>query len=303
MKRQSPWIKRLIVVPDAPLALLPFEALIVDPAQPRYLLDLEIPIVYAPSATVLFNLAERQAETNSAVKEPLLTLGDARYGDSEKTPAESHLPEKLAVAGRYGTLGGRLNPLPYTGWETKWLVEVFGTNASLQLTGENATESRFRQAVAGRTFVHLACHGLTDQMHGNYFGALALTPGSGEASDDGFLTLAEIHGLNLRSCELAVLSACETNAGPQQRGEGVWALSRAFLVAGARRVVASNWLVDDEATASLICHLGRGVAGASRDGRRPDYAVSLLHARQAVRKQKKWRSPYFWASFVLVGPE
>ena len=53
--------------------------------------------------------------------------------------------------------------------------------------------------------------------------------------------------LAIKDCELAILSACETNYGPQQKGEGVWALSRGFLVAGARRVVASNWLVDDEA--------------------------------------------------------
>ena len=58
--------------------------------------------------------------------------------------------------------------------------------------------------------------------------------------------------MNLKGCELAILSACDTNFGPEQRGEGVWALSRGFLVAGSRRVVASNWLVDDEAAASLV---------------------------------------------------
>jgi CHAT domain-containing protein len=83
---------------------------------------------------------------------------------------------------------------------------------------------------------------------------LALTPGAEDTNpaDDGFLTVAEIYQLDLKECELAILSACDTNCGPQQRGEGVWALSRGFLVAGSRRVVASNWLVDDGAAASLI---------------------------------------------------
>jgi hypothetical protein len=82
---------------------------------------------------------------------------------------------------------------------------------------------------------------------------LALTPGppGSPPANDGFLTLAEIYELDLKGCELAILSACQTNFGPEQRGEGVVALSRGFLAAGARRVLASNWLVDDEAAASL----------------------------------------------------
>ena len=100
-------------------------------------------------------------------------------------------------------------------------------------------------------------------------------------ADDGFLTLPEIYELNLKSCELAILSACETNYGPQQKGEGVWALSRGFLVAGARRVVASNWLVDDEAAASLISYFCAGIAKARSHGEAADHATAL-HRRQAL---------------------
>ena len=73
-----------------------------------------------------------------------------------------------------------------------------------------------RGGYAGRRMVHLACHGLADQAYGNFFGALALTPGAdpNNPADDGFLTLAEIYDLNLKDCELAILSACETNYGP-----------------------------------------------------------------------------------------
>ena len=73
--------------------------------------------------------------------------------------------------------------------------------------------------------------------YGNLFGSLALTPGpraADDPADDGFLTLAEIYTLDLRRCELAILSACQTNDGPQQRGEGVWSLARGFLAAGAK---------------------------------------------------------------------
>src|SRR4029079_6424834 len=133
---------------------------------------------------------------------------------------------------------------------------------------------------------------------------LALTPGAkaGNPADDGFLTLPEIYELNLKGNELAILSACQTNYGPEQRGEGVWALSRGFLVAGSRRVVASNWLVDDEAAACLVSVFGEGLAEGEKSGARTDYAAALHGAKRWVRQQQKWRSPYYWGTFVLVGP-
>src|SRR6185503_16267466 len=106
-------------------------------------------------------------------------------------------------------------------------------------------------------------HGLVDQSYGNLFGALAVTPGpagAADPADDGFLTLAEIYELVLHAAELSILSACDTNYGPQQQGEGVWSLARGFLVAGSKRVVASNWLVDDEAAATLIYYFANNVA-------------------------------------------
>src|SRR5262249_2819275 len=160
-----------------------------------------------------------------------------------------------------------LTPLPFTAPESQAVADAF-TKAGFQagqLQRDKATEAIVRFNVAGRKIIHLACHGLTDQAYGNFFGALALTPGPREKGsanplDDGFLTLPEIYELNLKGCELAILSACETNYGPQQQGEGTWALSRGFLVAGARRVVASNWLVDDEAAANLVGAYCNGLA-------------------------------------------
>lgn len=114
--------------------------------------------------------------------------------------------------------------------------------------------------------------------------------------------MPEIYELDLKTCELAILSACQTNYGPQQQGEGVWGLSRGFLVAGARRVVASNWLVDDEAAASLISVFCSDLAKAEGKGETPDYAAALHRAKRWVRQQDKWASPYYWGTFVLIGP-
>ena len=71
---------QLVIVPDGPLALLPFEALVVgDRSDPRYLFDVAPPIVYGPSATVIYNLAEREAAATPANIKPVLTVGDPAY--------------------------------------------------------------------------------------------------------------------------------------------------------------------------------------------------------------------------------
>ena len=68
----------------------------------------------------------------------------------------------------------------------------------------------------------------------------------------GLMTAEEVGGLDLKGCELAVLSACETGLGRTAGGEGVLGLQRAFHQAGCRTVVASLWRVDDAATSALM---------------------------------------------------
>ena len=298
--------KHLIVIPDGPLALFPFESLVVQGDQePEYLLDRGPAIHYGPSLTVLYNLSTRKAvQANKRV----LTVADPLY------PRESALPSPhgstlltQSSGTRYSRIGGQLNRLPFTAEESNVVKDVFskvglGTSSLMR---EQATEANVRQNVAGRKIIHLACHGLTDQAHGNFFGALALTPGQRaqtDSNDDGFLMLPEIYELDVKGCELAILSACQTNYGPQQKGEGVWALSRAFLVSGAKRVVATNWLVNDEAGARLIQYYCTALADDEKQSRPADYARQLQAAKKWVRGQTTWKHPYFWSTFVLVGP-
>jgi len=93
-----------------------------------------------------------------------------------------------------------------------------------------------------------------------------------------------------------VLSACQTALGKEIRGEGLVGLTRAFMYAGAARVVASLWSVDDEATAELMARFYQGMLG---DGLRP--AAALREAQISLRRERRWRSPYYWGSFVLLG--
>ena len=305
----GPALDRLLIVPDGPLAMLPFEALVVRAGDdPEYLLDVGPPVAYAPSLRVLAMLADPHAERGpSAADGPVLTVGNPTYrADAALSVAASDGRGVARPGGQIRHGAGLLAPLPYSGIESNWVAEVFrqaGIEA-VQLAGDEATEANLAARVAGRRIVHLACHGYADQSYGNFFGALALTSGAQaetEPHDDGFLTLGEVSDLDLAACELAILSACETNYGPQQRGEGMWSLSRGFLVGGARRIVASNWLVDDRAAANLISQFCSGIAAHDPQAD-VDYAAALHAAKRWVRQHPRWSTPYYWSTFVLIGP-
>ena len=95
--------------------------------------------------------------------------------------------------------------------------------------------------------------------------------------------------------DLAVLSACETGKSKIVKGEGIVGLTRAFMFAGAPRVICSLWKVDDEATQALMIkfyELWTGDVGA---------AEALKQAQAFVRGQEKWKHPYYWAAWVLWG--
>ncbi|HSP67213.1 MAG TPA: CHAT domain-containing protein, partial [Bryobacteraceae bacterium] len=93
-----------------------------------------------------------------------------------------------------------------------------------------------------------------------------------------------------------VLSACQTGLGKEVRGEGLMGLTRAFLYAGAPRVIVSLWNVNDRATADLMASLYRNML---REGKQP--AAALRAAQLELRKQKRWESPYYWAAFLQQG--
>ena len=113
--------------------------------------------------------------------------------------------------------------------------------------------------------------------------------------------------------DLAVLSACETGKGKVVRGEGILGLTRAFMFAGAPRVICSLWKVDDAATQALMIkfyELWNGEAALSEAGKAksngserkgPGAADALKQAQEYIRSQKKWEHPYYWAAWVLWG--
>jgi len=144
-------------------------------------------------------------------------------------------------------------------------------------------------------FVHFATHGILNSEHPELSGiVLSLVDERGQRAD-GFLRLNEIYNLNL-SADLVVLSACQTGLGKEIRGEGLVGLTRGFMYAGAPRVVASLWKVDDAATAELMKRFYQGML---KDNLAP--AAALRAAKVEMWKQKRWSAPFYWAAFELQG--
>ena len=117
-----------------------------------------------------------------------------------------------------------------------------------------------------------------------------------EGMDDGYLHSLEILAMDLDR-PMIVLSACESALGKLERGEGVVGLTRSFLAAGSRGVVASLWPVSDESTAELMSNFYDAL------WRRYSAAESLRQARARMLDSGEWGHPYYWAPFVAIGTE
>jgi CHAT domain-containing protein/tetratricopeptide (TPR) repeat protein len=144
--------------------------------------------------------------------------------------------------------------------------------------------------------IHFATHGLLDDKHPELSGiVLSLFDEQGRPQEDGFLRLHDIYNLKL-PVELVVLSACQTGLGKKMKGEGLIGLTRGFMYAGAARVIASLWKVDDAATAELMKRFYKAMF---KDKMTP--AAALRAAQVSMWKQPRWRNPYFWSGFILQG--
>jgi CHAT domain-containing protein len=100
--------------------------------------------------------------------------------------------------------------------------------------------------------------------------------------------------------DLVVLSACQTARGRIGAGEGMIGMSWAFFVAGVPTMVASQWKVDSASTAKLMIDFHKRLRA---EGSRPalNNASALQQSALNLMKDPRYRHPYFWAGFVMIG--
>jgi CHAT domain-containing protein len=279
---------RLIVVPDGSIHGLSLDSL-VDEAG-RYVVESHV-VSYAPSGTSLHLL---RAASRPAHLGPVgLVIGGVDYQHEKDLfvqAGSTKFPE--AVRGVAELRSSALSRIPHTDDEVR-TVAASGGDWTV-LVGTGATESRLKALPLERyRILHFATHGISDIKYPERAAlVLGWEPGS---VDDGLLQVREIRELNLNA-ELVVLSACDAGEGRLDGEEGVASLARAFLVAGARSVIASQWAADDTSTLALM----RGFYGRLASG--SDRAAALRDAKLGLLRRFGANAvPYYWAGFVLVG--
>ena len=269
---------RLIIVPDGNLHWLPFPSLVGPDAE--YLVQSHV-VTAAPSGTVLHLLRTSQRDEEPTL--PLLAVGNVQYGSNRIAQTR----------GLYDVEGERFGALPSTLKEVSEAAAIAGSKSVL-LIGGQATEASFKaQPLSSFRVLHLALHGVASTQ---YPERAALVFGPDRASnEDGLLQGREIGRLRL-AADLVILSACNTGIGRLEGQEGVANLMRAFLFAGARSVVASQWAADDVSTAALMKRFYTRLAeGLDRGSALRRAKLDLIEALGGEI------APYYWAGFTLVG--
>lgn len=205
----------------------------------------------------------------------------------------SGTPTRWAAVFADPRLGRGFDPLPATRREAEAIVASSPAGGTLTLLGEEASRAAVLAApLADFRFLHFATHAHLDSRFPELSGlVLSSTPGRSEPE---LLRLADLTRLQLRS-ELVVLSGCETALGREAAGEGLLGLARGFLGAGAGGVVASLWRVEDRATAELMAEFYDALAAGEPPAR------ALRSAQLAVAADRRFRHPYYWAGWVLIG--
>nr|WP_243147306.1 CHAT domain-containing protein [Scytonema sp. UIC 10036] len=309
--------KRLLLAPDGELNKLPFEVLPLD--ENRRLID-EYHISYLSTGRDVLYF---QGVTNIQPTEPLVFADpDFNLCVTESTTAT----ENSAFSGRHSQDLERntlyFQDLPGTRTEGEKIAALFGIEPILE---GKVLETRLK-ACCSPYILHLATHGffLKDQKRDphlktlEYLGNMDRLSGyrlenpllrSGLAlagvntwlqgrslpleAEDGILTAEDVSGLDLLDTELVVLSACETGLGEIRTGEGVFGLRRAFVLAGAKRLVVSLWSVPDRQTQELMTNFyerilkGQPCADALRDAQ--------------LEIKREYHNPFYWGAFICQG--
>ena len=258
----------LILVPEGPLCLAPYAALL--DSNSRYLCDV-CRIRVIPFLTSLKLITDSPDDYHS--KTGMLVVGD---------------PWVQEVVIRKGI---KLEQLPFARKEVEMIGKIFNT---APLIGKEATKDEVLERLPSVALIHIAAHGRMET------GEIVLAPNTTRVSqvpakEDFLLTMKDVTSSRIHA-RLVVLSCCHSGRG-EIKAEGVVGIARAFLGAGARAVLVSLWAIDDEATLEFMrnfyAHLVKGISASE----------SLNKAMKCMRQSNEFNEVKHWAPFVLIGDD
>lgn len=302
--------KRVVVVADGALQFVPFAALPVPSLQGptgspsgSVPLMVEHEVVSLPSASVMA-LLRNEVRGRSLAPKSIAILADPVFDKRDERLLDASGRAQNLAGRKRGTLrafdgltqGVELVRLPFSRREAESIMSAAEARDGLLALGFLASRTTATSGeLAKYRIVHFATHGILNTQNPELSGILLSRFDERGQPQDGFLQLHEIYNLDL-PCELVVLSACQTALGKEIKGEGFVGLTRGFMYAGAARVIASLWKVDDAATAELM----KAFYQSMFNDKLPP-AAALRAAQINMWQQPAWRSPYYWAAFTLQG--
>ena len=274
-------IKELIIVPDGHIANIPFAALLSD--QPGsigrfdtypFLLK-EFRFSYCYSSSMLKEMTQRDFGKGR---------NDGVLGFAPFYPLDTISTGSADVAFRRS-----FADLKYSKEAVDFAVKQEGGLALIQ---KEATKDRFIKDGSKYRILHLSTHAIADAKNGAQSYLAFYHP-----TDHERLYVRELYGHNLQA-DLVVLSACETNLGQLEIGEGIISLARAFAYAGAKSILTTLWVVEDAATKDLAINIYKNLKEPGTGKVMAIHDAKLAHVRLSDNTRKH---PFFWAAMIGVG--
>lgn len=307
--------KRLVIVADGDLQYIPFAALPVPntPAstakgrQEFTYLIAKHEILYEPSASALGLLRQhppgKATRTVAVIADPVFSKGDERVKNgplADKIERASSLEDvqlKQIFRGSGDTANNTLVRLRYSRVEAEAIKAAAPPGSSMEALDFDANrDTVLSDQLKQFRIIHLATHGIVNASHPELSALVFSLVNKDGQSRPGFLRLNDIYNLNL-GADLVVLSACETGIGKELRSEGLLGLTRGFMYAGAERVVATLWKVNDVATSELMKRFYIYMLSEGKPA-----SVALRQAQlDMIKSGGETEAPFFWAGFVLQG--
>ncbi|HEX4946260.1 MAG TPA: CHAT domain-containing protein, partial [Blastocatellia bacterium] len=309
--------KRLLIVPDGALHYVPFAALPViggrwsvvgkKPGTSRATTDnrqlttdhrppvtghrppliVHHDILTLPSASALAVL-RRELGVRAPAEKTLAVFADPVYQRNDESGMVTEASARFL---------NDLARLPATRLEAEAISQLVSASARKVAYGLDANYAAATSAELSQyRYVHFATHGWLDSRRPALSGLVLSQVNAQGATQHATLRALDVVNLKLNA-ELVVLSGCQTGLGEEINGEGLVGLSRGFMYAGARRVAASLWQVNDAATAELMQRFYQGMLGKKK----LSPAAALREAQLTIFHTPRWQSPYYWAAFTLQG--
>jgi CHAT domain-containing protein/predicted negative regulator of RcsB-dependent stress response len=290
--------KTVAVVPDGALQTLPL-SLLDDPVAPLATGNTAVRFVSLPSIGTLRGLralprTPSTTNTVAVIADPIFRLDDDRLRGATTAPAPRTDSVVYRAASEVGITD--LPRLPHTREEAK-AIESFANPRSSWIALDFAANRRdaLKMTWTQYSVVHFATHALLNSRHPELSGIVLSLYNEDGRPQDGFLRANDIYNLRMPA-ELVVLSVCDSAVGKDMGAEGPANLARAFFYAGAHRVIASLWPVDDRASVAFMREFYSALFAHGMPAQ-----DALVAAQVALQQNPRWQAPHYWAPYVLLG--